>query len=133
MASLVDNDRFAKECGVRLLPSENDCFCAEMAVTDRHLNGAGVCQGGALFTLADLAMAAAVNHNKTSLQDEGIGLSVNTQISFLQPALSGDKLIATCRLIKEGRLPLLETTITSQNGQTIAILTGQFYRLSAKK
>ena len=31
---------------------------AEMTVTNEHLNGGNVCQGGALFTLADLAIGA---------------------------------------------------------------------------
>jgi hypothetical protein len=30
-------------------------------VTEKHLNAGGVCQGGALFTLADLAFAAVAN------------------------------------------------------------------------
>lgn len=126
--TLVDKDWFAQDCGIRIVETTDHYSCTEMTVESRHLNGAGVCQGGALFTMADLAMASVVNRNYTSPTDDGVGLSVNTQITFLHPAALGDRLLAECKLIKDGRLPLLETRISNQQGQLIASLTGQFYR-----
>ena len=43
-------DRFATCAGVELLEIKPGYARACMEVTDRHLNGGGVCQGGALFT-----------------------------------------------------------------------------------
>ena len=54
-------DRFAALAGVELLEVGEGRARARMLVTHDHLNGGGWCQGGALFTLADLAFAAAVN------------------------------------------------------------------------
>ena len=54
-------DRFAVMAGVELLEVKQGYAKARMLVTKEHLNGGGVCQGGALFTLADLAFAAAIN------------------------------------------------------------------------
>ena len=54
-------DRFAALAGVELLEVKQGYAKACMLVTPEHLNGGGVCQGGALFTLADLACAAAFN------------------------------------------------------------------------
>ena len=54
-------DRFAALAGVELLEVRQGYAKARMLVTPEHLNGGGVCQGGALFTLADLACAAAFN------------------------------------------------------------------------
>ena len=54
-------DRFAVLAGCELLEVGNGTARARMLVTRDHLNGGGTCQGGALFTLADLAFAAAVN------------------------------------------------------------------------
>ena len=54
-------DRFAAGAGVRLVEIGEGYARAQMTVTEAHVNGANVCQGGAIFTLADLAFAAAVN------------------------------------------------------------------------
>ena len=54
---LSTHDRFAAETGVELLDVREGCARARMLIEPRHLNGGGVCQGGALFTLADLAFA----------------------------------------------------------------------------
>lgn len=69
MATLIDflkNDHFAVRSGVELLEIKPGYAKARMLVTPEHLNGGGVCQGGALFTLADLAFAAAANSHKGS-------------------------------------------------------------------
>ena len=60
---LNKNDRFAANAGCRIVELDNQHAVAEMTVTQAHLNGGNVCQGGALFTLADLAIAAWMNHS----------------------------------------------------------------------
>ena len=47
-------DRFANGSGARLTEVREGYARAELTVEERHLNAVGVCQGGALFTLADL-------------------------------------------------------------------------------
>lgn len=56
---------------------------ARMQVTEKHLNAGGVCQGGALFTLADLAFAAVANSRRQ------LTLSLNAQITFLSAVAHG--------------------------------------------
>ena len=55
-------DRFAVLAGCRITEADERHAIAVMTVTEAHLNGGNVCQGGALFTLADLAIAALMNH-----------------------------------------------------------------------
>ena len=54
-------DRFAANAGCRITEVNTEHAVAEMVVTKDHLNGGNFCQGGALFTLADLAIAALMN------------------------------------------------------------------------
>ncbi|MBO8429147.1 MAG: phenylacetic acid degradation protein, partial [Bacteroidetes bacterium] len=49
---LNENDAFAKGTGVRLVEVRAGYARAQMVVGKEHLNAGGVCQGGALFTLA---------------------------------------------------------------------------------
>ena len=51
---LNKTDRFAANAGCRLTEVNTQHAVAEMTVTNAHLDGGNVCQGGALFTLADL-------------------------------------------------------------------------------
>ena len=61
---LNENDRFARMIGAQLTEVREGYARAEMTVAKMHLNGGGVCQGGALFTLADLAIAALTEARK---------------------------------------------------------------------
>jgi len=62
-----------------------------MKVQERHLNAVGVCHGGVLFTLGDLAFAIASNtYGK-------VALALQAQVSFMRPAKPGDTLIAVAR------------------------------------
>ena len=54
-------DRFAANAGCQITEVDEQHAVAVMTVTEVHLNGGNVCQGGALFTLADLAIAALMN------------------------------------------------------------------------
>ena len=60
---LNQTDHFAANAGCRIVEVDDQHAVAEMTVTSMHLNGGHVCQGGALFTLADLAIAALMNQH----------------------------------------------------------------------
>lgn len=108
-------DRFAAENGIVL---QADGATATMTVTERHLNGAGVCQGGALFTLADLA-AAGVTH--------GEKLTVQSDIQFLRPGRLGDELTAIAKIVHEGRMALVQTEIRNGSNELVAVVSARFY------
>ena len=115
MASLIENlnqgDRFARGIGVQLTEIRLGYARAEVTVEEHHLNGAGVCQGGVLFTLAALAFAA------------------NT-ITMLKSAQLGDRLTAECHEVhNHHRLPYCDMRITNQDGDLIATMTGLAYRM----
>ncbi len=56
-----EGDRFAMDAGIIIDEIKEGYALLHMTVDERHLNGAGWCQGGAIFTLADLAFACATN------------------------------------------------------------------------
>ena len=81
-------DRFAKTNGIQLTEIREGYAKAEMTVEERHLNGGNVCQGGAIFTLADLAIAAVMNSHGL------LTLGIENQVTYVSSALLGDHLIA---------------------------------------
>ena len=123
---LNTNDRFAACNGIQLTEVKEGYARAEMTVGSDHLNAGGVCQGGALFTLADLALAAVMNsHGRMTF---GIGSS----ISFLHSAKVGDHLVAEAiETLNHHKIPYCEVKVKNQNGDLICAITGTAYRKDA--
>ena len=122
---LTEGDRFAADNGMQLIEVREGYARAEMVVTRHHLNAAGVCQGGAYFTLADLAFAAVTNSHGN------ITLGIQNSISFLQSAHEGDTLIAEAEeTFNHHRLPFCEIRVKNQRGELVCIVTGSAYRTS---
>lgn len=120
---LNKNDRFAADAGCRIVEMEEGRAVAEMTVTPRHLNGGGVCQGGALFTLADLALAAVMNSRGQ------LTFGIENNIMFMASAHVGDKLRAEAREVADHpKIPTVEARITNQDGQLLCVVTGVAYR-----
>ena len=121
---LNKEDRFAKSIGAKLTEIREGYSRAELTVTETHLNGANVCQGGVLFTLADLAFAAIANSHHI------LSLGISNTIHYSSPANLGDHLVAECNeVINHKRLPYCNITISNQKGEIIASMTGLAYRL----
>ena len=116
------NDRFAAAAGVQLVEIGEGYARAVMTVTENHVNGANVCQGGAIFTLADLAFAAAVNSGGL------MTVGTSNSITYLHSAHIGDILTAEARQEDHRKMPFCETRVTNQDGVLICVMTGSAYR-----
>lgn len=121
---LNSDDRFANGIGAHITELRKGYACSEMDVEERHLNGGGVCQGGAIYTLADLAFAGVANCHGT------LTLGISNTITFLKSAQLGDHLKAECtEVLDHHKLPYCEIKVTNQNHELIAAVTGLAYRL----
>lgn len=122
------NDRFAAVNGIQLTEIREGYACAQMTVTHDHLNGGNVCQGGALFTLADLAFAAVTNSHGL------LTFGIQSSITFVQSALEGDTLFAEAtETVNHHKIPYCEVKIYNQHRQLVAVFTGMAYRKADKK
>ena len=93
-----------------------------MLVTQEHFNAGGVCQGGALFTLADLAFAAAANSR------EQLTLSINANITFLRSVKEGYVYAEATEVFNHHRIPFIEVRLTDETGELIGVMTSSGYR-----
>ena len=78
MTRFVKNDQFAQFTGLELITVEPGYAVVRMEVKPYHLNGVGSVQGGAIFTLADYAFAAACNSKGSPT------LGINASISYFR-------------------------------------------------
>lgn len=121
---LNNGDRFALSIGAHLTEVKEGSAKAQLTVEERHLNGGGVCQGGAIYTLADLAFAAVTNSHGI------LSLGISNTINFLKSAQLGDTITAECtELLNHHKLPYCDIKITNQHGELLAVMTGLAYRM----
>ncbi len=116
-------DRFAVLAGCKLLDIRQGYARASMTVEEHHLNGGNFCQGGAIFTLADLAFAAAVNSHMV------LTVSTSSNISFFRSVPLGETIYAEAHeLVDHKRMPYAEVRITDSQQRLVAIFTSSGYR-----
>lgn len=109
------HDRFAANSGVKAVSVALDYGKTTLLVTKEHLNAGGVCQGGAIFTLADTALALAANSHKL------LTFSIEASIYYHKAALEGDTLTAEARAVcAHAKLPSYEVSVKNNNGDLIA-------------
>jgi len=121
---LFANDRFAVHNGIEIVEVEPGCALCRMPLQPFHMNANNTPMGGAIFTLADLAFAAAAN-----TASEQIVVSQHVSITFLSPT-HGKELIAEAKCIKNGRRTCLyEVLVTDETGTKVAYATGNGFAL----
>lgn len=93
---IIENDRFAKSIGLEVVKVDHGYAEVKLELTDNHLNGVNIVQGGVIFTLADFAFAAASNTK------ELVTVGINANISYFKPP-KGKCLLAKATEISSSR------------------------------
>ena len=115
-------DLFAEFVGIELLDAESGWAKARLRLKDHHRNGIGLIQGGVIFTLADLAFAAAV-HSRGQ-----IAVAIHCSISYLKAA-KGDLLQAEAEEVSCGpKIAAYTIRVTDGTGELISRFEGMAYR-----
>lgn len=116
-------DLFAGKTGVELIEIKEGYSKARLVITEEHLNAGHRTQGGALFTLADLALAAAANSHGV------LSFSLFSNITFLRGSGVGDTLYAEARERYVGRTTgYYQIDVTNQKGELIATFESSVFR-----
>jgi len=116
------NDRFAAHNGIELLEVSEGYAKARMRIEDKHLNGISVVHGGAIFTLADLAFAAASNSHGT------VAVAINASIWYVKAAMEGTLFAEAKEVSLNPKLATYSIEITDEGGEIFAAFEGMVYR-----
>lgn len=117
-----ENDQYASFTGIELLEAKKGYAKCRMKIKPMHLNGGGVCQGGAIFTLADFAFAIAVNSHAR------LTFSINSTINIFKSENKGDLYAEAYEIFDHKHITSCEVKITNENGDLIATFSGTGYR-----
>jgi acyl-CoA thioesterase len=115
-------DRFAAHCDVELVEVGKGRAVTRVTLSEHHLNGANTAHGGAIFTLADLAFAAACNSHGT------LAMAINVSISYVKAVTSGTLTAVAEEDSCHPRLGSYRVCVTDESGDMVAIFQGMAYR-----
>lgn len=117
-----ENDQLAKHLGIRITAIGPGSATARMTLCAEHCNSLGMAHGGTLFTLADLAFAAASNAHGS------VALGVQANIHYHRSVSKG-ALTATAReVFKGGRLASYLVEVRDDSETLVASFQGMVYR-----
>jgi acyl-CoA thioesterase len=115
-------DRFAKRTNVRLISVSPGKARAKMRLHSYHWNGVGTAMGGAIFTLADFAFAAAANSHGT------VALAINVSITFMKSARTGTLWADAWENSRNSKLGCYTVEVKNDQGDLVAMFQGMVYR-----
>ena len=118
----IQNDRFAKLVGTKLVELKPGYARVQMEVTENHLNGVNMVQGGAIFALADYAFAAACNSSGM------LTVGINVNISYIKSP-RGKVLTAIANEVSSGKkICSVHIDVQDENNDLIAVVQATGYR-----
>lgn len=126
LIKFFENDRFAKLIGVKIIEAKEGYCKAQLEIKNHHLNAANTIQGGAIFTLADTALAVAANSRGQ------LALAVNVNISFIKGAKNGTITAIATETADPKRIGAYDVMITNEKNELLARFNGLVYRKNEK-
>ena len=120
-------DRASRALGMSIEAIAPGSATLRMTVRGDMINGADVCHGGLITTLADSAFAFACNsYNELTLAS-------SLTVDLVAPAREGDVLTAEATVAnRAGRTGVYDIVVTNQRGERIALVRGRSYTMKGK-
>jgi len=119
---LMRSDAYAKLLGVELVSVEEGHAVARMELAEHHLNFMGGVHGGAIFSLADVAFAAASNSEGHK------AVAIHLAIDFLSAPGDTPYLEADVRKVaRAGRTVHYDMRVTNSEGDLVGVCSGWSY------
>jgi acyl-CoA thioesterase len=121
IAEFFERDRFANGNGMRVVEVRLGYARTEMTVEPRHMNGVGILQGGAVFTLADLAFAAASNSHGV------VAVAAQVDITYFKAVRAGRLTAVAEEISRTHKLSTCLIRVTDEEGNLVALFKGLAY------
>lgn len=124
ISSHIQNDAYARFLGASVKILKPGHCRVSLTVTEDMTNFHGTTHGGIIFSISDMAFAAACNsHGK-------VAVALNVNICFVNPSFPGDRLTAEAKEVHSSRkISLYDIIVFNENtGKCIATTQNQAYR-----
>ena len=121
---LIQTDAFAQYLGATVEIVKPGHSRVSLTITDKMTNFHGTTHGGIIFSISDIAFAAACNSHGR------VAVALNVSICFLKPSYPGDRLVAEAKEDHSGRRTSLYSILiyNEKTRELIAKSQDQAYR-----
>lgn len=124
----IENEPYAQIFKIKVDEIRKGYARVTMKATKDFDNMFAITQGGAIFSLADFAFAAAVNTHK------GIAVAININIIYIKSAVAGDLLTAEASQISRGnKTSAFMINVKNDKGELIATSQALAYIKNTEK
>ncbi|SDJ50102.1 PaaI family thioesterase [Natronorubrum texcoconense] len=119
----IESDAYCDTLGIDLVSLESGAASTRLELTEALTNFHGTPHGGAIYSLADAAFAAASN------ADGETAVALETNVSYLEAVEVGTVLTATAEETHGGtRTAEYEVVVTDEDDDRIATFRGRVYK-----
>lgn len=118
MQALIARSGYIQAMGMRLVACGEGHATVHCPLTAAHLNTAGICHGGVITGLCDMAAGVAT---KSRLDDpDGRVVSISLTVNFQRPGLAGRCLVAQARVRSGRSIVCCDVDMRDDEGTAIA-------------
>lgn len=122
LRKLYESSPFNNYLGIKLESFEKGAVCYSLKVNESHKNVNAAIHGGVYFSILDSVMGATIR----SAANKPV-ITINTTINFLAPLTDGDQMIASGKIIQQGKsIIIAEGEVKDRNGKLLAKTVGTF-------
>jgi len=114
-------DKFAAHNNMEVVSLSPGQATARMTISPQHHNGLGMTHGGALFTLADLAFAAASNGSGETV------ISINATMAYTKATTSGVLIAEAKEVSRSRKIVNYSIPVRTESGEIVALFQGTGY------
>lgn len=117
----LKKDTFASLLGIEILEAKDGYAKTKLEVKTEHLNAMDTAHGGAIFSLADMTLAAAANSYGN------VAVAINGNIAFLKAATKGTLFAEAKETSRNTKIGHYTITITNEQNELISNMQGMVY------
>jgi len=121
LAAIAARNGVARDLGIEFVEGRVGYARLALIVLDKMVGGHGICQGGYIFTLADMTGAyACLSHNRQTVTQ-------TAHITYVSPAQRGERLEAEAvELARTRRSATYDVRVAGGDGRLVALFRGQW-------
>jgi acyl-coenzyme A thioesterase 13 len=110
---------------------ENDAIALGLRIEERHCNSRGICHGGLLATLADVALGYACVAAGGAQAKSGSFVTTNLSVDYLAPARVGDWVQSEVKVLNPGSRTATADGFLVANGKPVVRASATFRMMKA--
>jgi acyl-CoA thioesterase len=122
-------DRYAANAGIVIDSVSEESVVCGMEITEAHMNASNRVQGGAIFTLADVAFGVHSNLHRACGAAVGLTVGQSCGISYLRRP-KGKRLLARSTCLSRGKnVSVYRIAVTDEEGTLVAEMHGNGFTM----